>query len=397
MTGKEVIKKKVEDGFEFFKSIRRYLHQHPELSFEEVETANYISALLDEWKIPHKKDVAGNGIVGEVKGKNPGKKTIALRADMDALPIDEKNNVIYKSLNKGVMHACGHDVHMTSLLGTLKILNELKNDFEGTVKFIFQPAEENLPGGAKRMIEEGVLKNPEPEAIIAQHVYPELEAGKVGFRKGIYMASSDEINIYVRGKGGHGAMPEKGGDTVLAASHIIVNLQKIASRDASPKIPTVLSFGKITGNGAHNLFPAEVAIHGTFRTFNEEWRNKAHRIIEETASLTAKMFGLECEVVIDRGYPVLINDEELTEELKTSAGEYLGKENVVDLDLRMTVEDFAYYTQEIPGCFYRLGVGNEKKGITSGLHTPTFDIDEESIKTGVGLLTWLTLKKLDNG
>jgi amidohydrolase len=262
------------------------------------------------------------------------------------------------------------------------------------VKIIFQPAEENLPGGAKQMIEEGVLENPKPELIMAQHVYPELESGKVGFRKGVYMASSDEINLYVKGKGGHGAMPERGDDTVLAAAQIIVALQKIASRNAPPKIPTVLSFGKIIGNGAHNVFPAQVAIHGTFRTFDETWRKKAHRLIEETAKLTAKIYGVDCEVVIDHGYPVLINDEKWTERVRQAAVEFLGAENVVDLDIRTTVEDFAYYTQQMPGCFYRLGVGNKEKGITSNLHTPTFDIDEESLKIGTGLLAWATLKEL---
>jgi amidohydrolase len=389
---KEQIELIVNAEFDLLKEIRHHLHSYPELSFQEIETAKYISTLLSSWGIEHKTGIAGNGIVALVKGKNPEKKVIALRADMDALPIKEENNVEYKSLNEGVMHACGHDVHMTCLLGVAKILNSLKNKFEGTVKLIFQPAEENLPGGAKQMIEEGVLKNPEPELIVAQHVFPELETGKTGIKSGIYMASSDEINIYVRGKGGHGAMPDKGDDTILAASHIIVALQKIASRNAPPKTPTVLSFGKITGNGAHNVFPAEVAVHGTFRTFDETWRKKAHLLIRETAILTAKVFGVDCEVVIDNGYPVLINDEKVTSAVKNVAEDYLGKENVVDLDIRTTVEDFAYYTHHIPGCFYRLGVKNEQKGIVSNLHTPTFDIDENSLKTGTGLFLWITLK-----
>jgi amidohydrolase len=388
------IKEKVNDQFDFLRSVRHHLHRHPELSFRETETARYISGLLKKWGIEHQTGVAGNGVVALIKGKDPEKQVIALRADMDALPIEEQNDVEYRSVNAGVMHACGHDVHMTCLLGTAQILNELKAEFNGTVKLIFQPAEENLPGGAKQMIEEGVLKSPDVEAIVAQHVFPELEAGKVGFKSGIYMASSDEINIYVRGRGGHGAMPERGDDTVLAAAQIIVALQKIASRNAPPKIPTVLSFGKITGNGAHNVFPAEVAVHGTFRTFNEEWRKKAHALIEETAYLTAKMYGVECEVVIDNGYPVLINDETLTQEASEVAEEYLGKENVTDLEIRTTVEDFAYYTQQVPGCFYRLGVGNKEKGITSNVHTPTFDVDEESLRTGTGLMTWIAIKKL---
>ena len=384
----------VESRFEFLKSVRHHLHQNPELSFQEKETANYLISFLKNWKIPFQSGVAGHGVVALIQGKNPEKRTLALRADMDALPIEEQNEVVYRSKRKGVMHACGHDVHMTCLLGTAQILNDLKKDWEGTVKIIFQPAEENLPGGAKQMIEEGVLENPKPELIMAQHVYPELESGKVGFRKGVYMASSDEINLYVKGKGGHGAMPERGDDTVLAAAQIIVALQKIASRNAPPKIPTVLSFGKIIGNGAHNVFPAQVAIHGTFRTFDETWRKKAHRLIEETSKLTAKIYGVDCEVVIDHGYPVLINDEKWTERVRQAAVEFLGAENVVDLDIRTTVEDFAYYTQQMPGCFYRLGVGNKEKGITSNLHTPTFDIDEESLKIGTGLMAWATLKEL---
>ena len=395
MIAKGLIKKKVNEQFELLKEIRHHLHSNPELSFREVQTGKYISEMLKSFGIEHKTGVAGNGVVGLIKGKNPDKKVIALRADMDALPIEEENDVPYRSKNPGVMHACGHDVHTTCLLGASKILNELKDEFEGTIKLIFQPAEENLPGGAQQMIKEGVLENPAPVSIVAQHVFPELEVGKVGFRSGVYMASSDEINIFVRGKGGHGAMPDKGDDTVLAAAHIIVALQKIASRNAPPDIPTVLSFGKITGNGAHNVFPAEVAFHGTFRTFNEEWREKAHKLIEETAILTAKMFGVECEVVIDKGYPVLVNDENVTKEVRLAAEEFLGKDNVVDLNIRMTVEDFAYYLQKVPGCFYRLGVANYEKGITSNLHTPTFDVDEESIKTGTGLLAWIALKSLD--
>ncbi len=396
MIQKEKIKSLVEKDYGFLKEVRHHLHSHPELSFQEKETAEYISGLLTDWGVEHEKGVAGHGIVALIRGKNPDKKVVALRADMDALPIEEKNEVDYRSLNRGVMHACGHDVHMTCLLGAAKILKSLQEQLEGTVKIIFQPAEENLPGGAKQMIEEGVLENPKPEAIIAQHVFPELEVGKVGFRSGVYMASSDEINIYVRGNGGHGAMPDKGDDTVLAAAQIIVALQKIASRNAPPKIPTVLSFGKIIGNGAHNIFPAEVAMHGTFRTFDEDWRERAHGLIEKTAKLTAEVFGVECEVVIDKGYPVLVNDDQLTKDVRKAAEEYLGKENVVDLDIRMTVEDFAYYTQKIPGCFYRLGVGNQTKGITSNLHTPTFDVDEESLKTGTGLMTWVALRKLQD-
>jgi len=375
--------------------IRRYIHAHPELSFKEDKTAKYISGLLKSWNIEHQTDIGGNGIVGLIKGKNPDKKVLALRADIDALPITEKNQVPYKSLNTGVMHACGHDVHTTCLLGAVKILNSLKDSFEGTIKFIFQPAEEKLPGGAIKMIEAGVLENPTPDTMIAQHVYPELEVGKVGFRPGMYMASADEINLFIRGKGGHGAMPDKTNDTVLAAAEIIVAMQKIASRKAPPAIPTVLTFGKVVADGAHNVIPSEVVVRGTFRTFNETWRRRAHELIRETATLVAKTQGLECEVVIDYGYPFLENNPEITSIAKQAAQEFLGKENVVDLDLRMTAEDFASFAQRVPACFYRLGVANTERGITSGLHTPHFDVDEKAIEIGTGLMTWTSLKQLE--
>jgi amidohydrolase len=280
------------------------------------------------------------------------------------------------------------------LLGAAKILNDLKNEFEGTVKLIFQPAEEALPGGAKLMIDEGVLENPTPEIITGQHVFPEMEVGKVGFKTGYYMASSDEINLYVRGNGGHAAIPNKSDDTVLAAAQIIVALQKIASRNAPPAIPTVLSFGKIIGNGLHNVFPVEVAVHGTFRTFSEGWRARAHQLITETAQLTAKAFGVTCDVVIDNGYPAVYNNEPATMQAKQAAIEYLGKEGVVDLEIRMTAEDFGRFAQKVPGCFYRLGTANAEKGITSNLHTPTFDVDEESIEIGTGVMTWIALNQL---
>ena len=396
MITKETIKKKNKEIFALLLDIRHHLHKHPELSFQEKETARYISTLLSDWGIEHQAGVGGHGIVGLIKGNNPDSKTIALRADTDALPIVEQNRVAYKSINTGVMHACGHDVHTTCLLGTAKMLQELRNEFEGTVKLIFQPAEEVLPGGAKLMIAEGVLENPVPQIITGQHVFPEMEVGKVGFKTGYYMASSDEINLYVRGNGGHAAIPNRSDDTVLAAAQVIVALQKIASRNAPPAIPTVLSFGKIIGNGLHNVFPVEVAIHGTFRTFSEEWRAEAHQLITETAQLTAKAFGVECDVVIDKGYPAVFNNEPATLYAKEAAIEYLGKESVVDLDIRMTAEDFGRFAQTVPGCFYRLGTANEEKGITSNLHTPTFDVDEQSIEIGTGVMTWLALKQLES-
>ncbi|NOX84983.1 MAG: amidohydrolase [Chlorobi bacterium] len=395
MNFKEKIKEQAKVLLPEVIRIRRKLHANPEPSYKEKNTAAILSAWLTEKGVPHRKNVGGYGIVGLIEGQNPRKKVIALRADMDALPICEENQVDYKSLNPGVMHACGHDVHMAGLLGAAAILSGLKDIFEGTVKLIFQPAEEKAPGGALKMIEEGVLENPKVGVIFGQHVFPDLETGKVGFRSGKYMASSDEINLFIRGKGGHAAMPDKINDTVLATSHVISALHHIMSRAANPSTSSVLSFGQIiTEGGAMNVIPGEVSVHGTFRTFNEQWRKKAHRLITDVARNTAKAFGCECETVIEKGYPFLVNDERLTREAKQAAIEFLGEENVVELQPRMTVEDFARYSQIIPACFYRLGTGNKEKGITSGLHTPTFDVDESSLETGMGLMAWLAVKQL---
>lgn len=375
---------------------RRHLHQNPELSFEEYNTCEFISQKLSEIGIPHEKGVAKTGLVGLIKGKNPGKKVIALRADMDALPITETNEVPYKSKNVGVMHACGHDVHTSSLLGAAKILNSLKDYFEGTIKLIFQPGEEKFPGGASLMIKEGVLENPAPSGIIGQHVMPFIDAGKVGFRKGMYMASADELHITVKGKGGHAAMPDLNIDPVVITAHIIIALQQIVSRIANPKIPSVLSFGKVIANGATNVIPGEVKIEGTFRTLNEEWRMKAHEKMKKMAEMIAEGMGGQCEFNISKGYPFLVNEEKLTENAIRNAEEYLGKENVKELDIWMAAEDFAYYSQVTNACFYRLGVRNEALGITSGVHTPTFDVDEKALETGMGLMAYLAIKELEN-
>ena len=374
--------------------IRHHLHAHPEISFQEKETAAYLSKILSSWGIEHQNNIGGYGIVGLIQGRNPDKKIIALRADMDALAIDEQNQIPYKSLNAGVMHACGHDMHMTCLLGTVKILNNLKNDFEGTVKFIFQPGEEELPGGSIKMIEEGVLKNPDVEAIFAQHVFPELEAGEVGFKSGMYMASSDEVKLFIRGKGGHAAIPNNRDDTVLAAAQLILELEKVLNANKPQDVPSILAIGRFIANGTYNVIPSEVQLLGTFRTFSESWRIEAHQLIKETAKKVALSYGINAEVVIRKGYPFLINNEKLTQKARQAAIEFLGKENVKDLEIRMTVEDFARYGQLIPACFYRLGTGNKSKGITSNLHTPTFNVDEKSIETGTGLMVWMALKNL---
>ena len=374
---------------------RRHLHANPELSFHEYETCAYVAQKLDELGIEYKK-MANTGLVALIKGAKQSDAVVALRADMDALPIVEANDVVYKSKNPGVMHACGHDVHTSSLLGTAKILTELKNEFGGTVKLIFQPAEEKLPGGANMMIKEGVLENPKPDAVLGQHVMPLIESGKVGFRSGKYMASTDEIYVTVHGKGGHGAQPQQNIDPVLITSHIIIALQQIISRVADPKTPSVLSFGKVIANGATNVIPNEVYLEGTFRTMDEDWRAKAHEKMKKMAEGIAEAMGGSCDFNIVRGYPFLINEEVLTADARAYAENYLGKENVLDLDIWMAAEDFAYYSQVSDACFYRLGTGNVSRGITSSVHTPTFDVDEDSLRLSTGLMTYIALKQLGN-
>jgi amidohydrolase len=374
--------------------LRRHLHAHPELSYQEFDTARFVAEKLRDYGIDPKEGVAKTGIVALIKGINSKKKTVALRADMDALPISEANNVSYKSKRPGVMHACGHDVHTSSLLGTARILNEIKDQFEGTVKLIFQPGEEKNPGGASYMIKDGALQNPTPASIIGQHVMPLVPVGKVGFREGMYMASSDEIYLKVIGKGGHGAAPELTIDPIVIASHIIIALQQIISRNASPKQPTVLTFGRIIGEGATNIIPNEVNIAGTFRALNEEWRKSGLEKIEKMAHSIAEGMGGKCEVTISHGYPYLENNPELTRRIRLAAEAYVGKENVVDIDLTLGSEDFAYYSHIIPASFYRLGTRNESKGITSYVHTPTFDIDEDALKIGPGLMAWMAVNEL---
>lgn len=394
MIEKEEIKQLAKANYEKIVSIRRHIHANPELSYEEYNTAKYVASQLRAIGIEPTEGVANTGLTALIKGKNPDKKVIALRADMDALPILEANDVEYKSKNEGVMHACGHDVHTASLLGVANILNAVKDKFEGTVKLIFQPGEEKNPGGASLMIKDGALKNPSPVNIHGQHVMPLIPVGKVGFRSGMYMASADEIYLTVKGKGGHGAIPELLTDQVLITSHIIVALQQIISRNASPKTPTVLSFGKVEAHGATNIIPDEVKVAGTFRAMDEEWREKAHGLITKMAKSIAEGMGAECEVNIDKGYPYLENDPELTQASRALAEEYMGKENVVDLPIWMGAEDFSYYSHEIPACFYRLGTRNDAKGITSYVHTPTFNIDENALEIGSGLMAWIAVNQL---
>jgi amidohydrolase len=392
---KDQIQKFATEIFEQVVAFRHHLHAHPELSFKEFETSLFIQEKLTSWGIPFT-IMADTGVVGLIKGELPSDQVIALRADLDALPILETNDKPYASKNKGVMHACGHDVHSSSLLGTAYILSQLKSQFGGTIKLIFQPGEELLPGGASIMIKEGVLENPKPSQIVGQHVMPFIDAGKVGFRSGIYMASTDELYVTINGKGGHGAQPHQNIDPVVIASHIILALQQIVSRNADPRLPTVLSFGKVIANGATNIIPNEVKLEGTFRTLNENWRAEAKGLMKKMAEGIAESMGGSCEFKIMKGYPYLINEPVLTASARSFAVDYLGAENVVDLDIWMAAEDFAYYSQVTDACFYRLGTGNVEKGTTNSVHTPNFDIDEDALKISTGLMAYIALKQLGN-
>lgn len=392
---KEEIKQLAREKYDQAVANRRYLHSNPELSFQEHETSSFVKARLDELGIPWQA-IAGTGITAIIKGEIPSDQIIALRADMDALPINETNTVAYASQNKGVMHACGHDAHTASLLGTAGVLQALKSKFAGSIKLLFQPGEEKLPGGASLMIKEGALKSPAPGAVIGQHVMPAIACGKIGLRKGKHMASMDEIYVTVYGKGGHGAQPHQNIDPVIVSAHILIALQQLVSRMADPKIPSVLSFGRMIANGAVNIIPDEVYMEGTFRTLDENWRTEAHQRMRKMAEGIAESMGARCHFNIVRGYPVLFNNPGLAEQVAAFAGDYLGKENVLDEDIWMASEDFAYYSQEVSSCFYLLGVGNAEKGITASLHTPTFNIDEQALEISIGLMAYIALKFLGN-
>ncbi len=384
------IKRLAKDYSEEFIAVRRHLHAHPELSYEEFETSLYVQQKLREWNIPYEVK-ASTGVVGLIEGKNPSSKIVALRADMDALPIEEANEVTYKSVKPGIMHACGHDVHTTCLLGAAKILNETKADWEGTVKLIFQPGEEKNPGGASYMIQEGVLQNPAPEKIFALHVHPGLEVGEFSFRGGMVMASADEIYISIKSKGGHAAAPQYTADTILIASHLIVSLQQIISRNNNPFNPSVLSITSFQAGNTTNVIPSEVKLMGTFRAMDEAWRFQAHELItKQTMQLVAAM-GAEANIHIDVGYPFVLNNEALCDVASKNAALFAGNENVTETELRMGAEDFAYYSHQIPACFFRLGVGNKALGITSGVHTPNFNVDEGCIEQGMGMMAWMAV------
>ena len=371
-----------------FIEVRRHLHAHPELSYQEFETSKFVQSRLKEYGIPFEVK-AVTGVVGLIKGRNPESRIIALRADMDALPILEENDIPYKSKNEGVMHACGHDVHTTCLLGAARILNELKNEWHGTVKLIFQPGEEKNPGGASLMIKDGVLENPKPQAILAQHVHTAMEVGKMSFRGGQVMASADELYITVKGKGGHAASPHLVVDPILIASHLVIALQQVISRNNNPFNPSVLSISSINGGNTTNVIPNEVKLKGTFRAMDETWRFRAHEFIRQTAEHLTRSMGGDVDLHIDVGYPCVMNNETLSATARKKAEEYLGAEQVSETELRMGAEDFGYYAQQIPACFFRLGTMNTARGITAGVHTPRFNIDEDAIEVGMGMMAWL--------
>jgi len=384
------IKQLAESAYDEIVEIRRYIHKNPELSFKEHKTSAYIKSILTGWGISFTEDIADTGIVVLLEGNNPSSKTLALRADFDALPITEENEIDYCSVNKGVMHACGHDAHTASLLGVVKILNNLKQEWEGSVKFIFQPDEEMLPGGAQQMIKEGVLENPKVEKMLGQHVFPDLEVGKVGFRPGKYMASTDELHITIKGKGGHAALPQKYNSPLLAAAKLITDLDISFVKEKDR--PSVLAIGFIEGLGSTNVIPEQVKLKGTLRAMDEEFRALAHDKMLTISNAIAQAYNLEIDFDIRKGYPCLVNDESLTKKSIAFAKQYLGSENVIDLPIRMTAEDFAYYSHQVPSCFYRLGTRNEQKGIVHGLHTSRFNIDERSLKIGMGLMAYLAIK-----
>jgi hippurate hydrolase len=371
-----------------FVEVRRHLHAHPELSYQEVQTSAYVQAQLKKMGIPFQV-MSSTGVVGIIEGNNPNSRILALRADMDALPIEEKNEVTYRSVNPGVMHACGHDVHTSVLLGAAQILFELRNQWSGTVKLIFQPGEEKNPGGASYMIRDGVLTDPAPQGIIALHVHPGLPCGQLSFRKGRVMASADEIYITIRGKGGHAAAPHLTADTLLIASHLVVSLQQIISRNNNPVTPSVLSICSIQGGNTTNVIPSEVKLMGTFRAMDEKWRYQAHELIKKQTSSLVEGMGAEVDIHIDVGYPAVDNHPAFTDEVWKRAADWLGKENVSETEIRMGAEDFGYYSQQIPGCFFRLGVRNEAKGIVHQVHTPLFNIDEQAIEIGMGTMALL--------
>ena len=391
----DVIKQEANEVFLEIVSHYRYLHQHPELSYQEKNTSEYITRFLDAEGISYCNNIGGYGILAKVKGEAfASDRSIALCADMDALPIEEENNVPYKSINKKTMHACGHDAQVASLMGAAKLIKQHKKDFGGTVLFVFQPAEEQSPSGAFKMLKDGVFKEHAPEFIVKQHAYIDLPAGKVAFQSGVIMASADEVHIRVKGQGGHGALPHELNDTVLAASNIIVAMQQLVSRRSNPFNPMVLSFGKFIADGATNVIPDLVTLAGSLRCMNEPERQAMRTVIPQIADSTASAYGCACEVTIPSGYPCTISNEEVTERIEKIAVKLVGQENVAEFPKRMTADDFGFFTEQYKGCYYRFGVAGS--GSLGKLHTSTFLIDEEALRASTALFAVLSLEMLNS-
>lgn len=388
------IRRRADELYADVLNIRRHLHAHPELSFQEFNTVSFVEEQLRKIGITDIKRIAGTGLVAHIQGCEPASKCIALRADMDALPITEANDISYVSQNAGVMHACGHDVHTSCLLGAARILHEMRDQFTGTIKLLFQPGEESHPGGASIMIEEGALKDPVPQAIFGLHVFPNLPAGTVGFRPGRYMASADEIYITIHGKGGHAAQPHQTVDPIAIAALVITGLQQVIARKCDPMSPSVLTFGKIAGGFATNVIPEKVELLGTFRAMDEKWRYEAHKWIKDFTEQTCAAYGATATIEIPIGYPVLFNDPALTDKATNWAAQYAGAENVHPLEMRMGAEDFAFYTHHVPGCFFRIGTNRNNTEYTTPVHNPRFNVDEEALKTGMGMMAWLALNAI---
>ena len=393
---KEIILNRAEKVHTEVINLRRHFHKFPELSYEETETSAFICKWLDENKIPYRDKIAGTGIIGQITGSGTGNLIVAVRAEMDALPIAERNDTTYASANIGKMHACGHDAHMSIAMGSALLLNSMRDLFGGTVLLIFQPGEERSPGGARLMIETGELKKPKPDIIIATHNLPELKSGIIGYKSGRYMASCDEIYITVSGRGGHAALPGLTTDQVFISSKLVVRLKEMMSEKiASKGIPTVLGIGRISGEGATNVIPEKVNISGTFRTFDEKWREEGLQFVKKIAADIASEYKVTVDVRIEEGYPVLINDKDLTEKAVTLSEDLLGKDNVTMLDMRMSSDDFSFYSDVSPSLYFRTGMGSKNSdGELRKLHTPDFDIDEEGLKTGVANLSWLIINFL---
>ena len=388
------VKEMVDTIYPQLIAIRRDLHQHPELGLEEYRTSALVLDYLQQWNIKVTQLIGETAIVGLIEG-NPGEKTIGLRADMDALPIEEKTGALYASLIPGKMHACGHDVHTTILLGASYILQQLKEEFKGNVKLFFQPAEETV-GGAKPMIEAGCLEHPKVNHVLGLHVRPTLNVGEVGFHYGKCHAASDTIIISINGKQAHGAYPQDGIDAILISAHVITALQSLISRNLSPFETAVLSLGIIEGGTAGNIVCDQVTIKGTLRTLDQTTRVFMKKRIIEVAENTAKAFGGSADVRIEEGYAPLINAHAITDAVAHVARKLLGEDNVIIMEHpSLGVEDFAYFAEAVPSCFYNLGTSNPHKGIQAALHENTFDVDEEAIKIGVCLQVLSALHLLE--